>query len=500
MLPLLRLTSWALTILLLAAPAAPALEEDDRALLAASPRVDPALIAALERAEPARAVVLFADPPNVGLLWRELRRSAEARQQLRSAIADRRQRILSALPPGSFRVERSFEATSAVVLTLDAAGAIALLERPEVRRLGIDGRVSAQLAEALPLVRLDDVQQDKGLTGDGVQIAILDTGIDQTHPELANSVIAEYCYCDDASGPFGCCPNGFDEQSGAGAAVDDHGHGTRVAGVAASRGVTTPGAAPDVEIVAIKVLDNLGGGEVSDVVLGLNWILMNRPDVDVVNLSLAVTTEIYAGDCDAQGTSPPLFATPIDALRAAGVLTVAGTGNKGRDDIMNPPACIASALSVGGVWDADVGSQNKFGCVDATTAPDQVTCYSNSSGTTDLFAPSGLITTPNIGGGTVNESGTSFSVPMVVGCAAALLERFDAASLDQLEAALETSPTTVMHGGFTFPRLDCYAAFQALKGPSSLRGLSPTGAVVLATVLLGASAWRLVRRPGPQSS
>ena len=60
---------------------------------------------------------------------------------------------------------------------------------------------------------------------------------------------------------------------------------------------------------------------------------------------------------------------------------------------MIAPACIAKAVSVGAVWDADVGPQTIFGCTDATTQADQVTCWSNASTTTDVFAPGARIRT-----------------------------------------------------------------------------------------------------------
>ena len=77
-------------------------------------------------------------------------------------------------------------------------------------------------------------------------IAVVDSGVASSHPDLASRLIDEQCFCSGASGSVGCCPNRQDTQSGVGAAFDDNGHGTNVSGIIVGEGIVAPrGAVPD---------------------------------------------------------------------------------------------------------------------------------------------------------------------------------------------------------------------------------------------------------------
>jgi subtilisin family serine protease len=348
----------------------------------------------------------------------------------------------------------------------NAAALAALLAESHVVRISLELAVAPQLAEAVPLVNLDD-QHAAGRKGAGTKVAIIDTGVDLAHPDLAGAVVSERCFCDDGQpGAGGCCPNGSNSQSGAGAGQDDHGHGTRVAGVVTSAGVHAPlGGAPDAQLVAVKVLNAGGGGYLSDILAGLDWVLVFVPDVSVVNMSLG--SGLYSGDCDTADAATIALASAVNQLYEAGVLTVAGTGNNQSGTGMIAPACIAKAVSVGAVWDANVGSQFLFGCTDATTTADQVTCWSNSSTTTDVFAPGALMTSSLLNGTTVTLAGTSYATPIVSACAATLIAAHPSATPDEITAALKSSGVSVVDAtnGLSFPRLDCLAAEVFLGSP-----------------------------------
>jgi subtilisin family serine protease len=233
--------------------------------------------------------------------------------------------------------------------------------------------------------------------------------------------------------------------------------------VLTSAGVHAPlGGAPDAQLVGVKVVNASGSGLQTDVLAGLDWVLQFQTGVSVVNLSLGFG--LYSGDCDGADATTMAIANAVNQLDAAGVVVVAGSGNNGSGTGMISPACVAKAVSVGAVWDANVGSQTLFGCTDATTAADKVTCWSNSSTTTDVFAPGALMTSSLLGGTSTTSAGTSYATPIVAACAAALMAAHPSATPAQVSAALRTSPVSVVDvtNGRSYPRLDCAAANTAL--------------------------------------
>jgi hypothetical protein len=327
-------------------------------------------------------------------------------------------------------------------------------------------------------------------------VAVLDSGVDLVHADLGGAVVAEACFC---SGGGGCCPGGAASATGFGSALDDHGHGSNVAGVITSDGFVSPeGGAPAAEIVAVKVLDSSNSFCCSsDVIAGLDWVLLNHPEVDVVNLSLG-TTASFAGPCDAENAVMQAYADAIGALRAAGVVVVASTGNDGSGTHTNAPACIADALAVAAAYDAAVGAVAGPSCVDFSTQADQVACYSNTNAHTDLVASGNPMTSAGLGTTTSTFLGTSHAVPLVSACAALLRQAAPAARPERIEKALRTSATTVVDAknALAFPRLDCESALQKLL-PDAVPALGPGGLAAL-FVSLGAAGLAAARSPsGP---
>jgi len=119
----------------------------------------------------------------------------------RAAVSARQQRVLDTLPAGKFRVKRRYELLSGFAASANPAAIDALVRHPEVTHIYLGGRVHANLAQGVPLVGADTAHS-MSLTGAGVNIAVLDTGIDSNHPDLATSLIAEQCFCDDHPSPM----------------------------------------------------------------------------------------------------------------------------------------------------------------------------------------------------------------------------------------------------------------------------------------------------------
>ena len=362
------------------------------------------------------------------------RRLAAAQQARAAARAD----------PGAVRVRRSLHLTAAFTAGVSPAGLARLRTDPDVAAVEPVAAGHAALADTVPLIRADAVHAYDSL-GSGVTVAVLDGGLDSTHPDLAGRIAAEACFCSN-----NCCPNGSDRQFGPGAAAaagTADTHAAHVAGIIVSRGVAAPrGVAPDAHIVAVKVLDAELTGTLADWIAALEWIAANRPDVQAINMSLE-TAQLYTGVCDGADAATTAFARVIDLLRAQGVLVFAAAGNAYQAAALSAPACIAGAVAVG-----------------AATKADRVAAFSNSDTPLDLWAPGVGIASVGSGSGSTWMSGTSAATPHVTATAALLLGRNPSVVAGPIEAALETSPVQIAdrRNGLVRPRIHALAAMGAV--------------------------------------
>lgn len=192
-------------------------------------------------------------------------------------------------------------------------------------KLWLDATVTVQLEDSVPQIGAPDVW-DAGFDGAGITVAVLDTGIDVTHPDLVGQI-------DEAV-------NFTDAQD----AVDRHGHGTHVAATVAGAGAGNgaSGVAPGADIIVGKVLNDGGSGQLSWIIDGMEWAA--ESGADVVSMSLGT-------DERDDGNGPVSVA--LDALSADhDTLFVVAAGNAGVDSI-GQPASATSALTVGAVDDDD---------------------------------------------------------------------------------------------------------------------------------------------------
>jgi len=460
----------ALTCLALAASAQRAVPE----------RIPPEVADAVARQTWVRVIVTF-DVPEMRTTRSGLRRGSRA---MAERIAAARAELSQRIAPDEFVIERRFDHVDAVAGRVNAAGIARLRALPNVVGVELDLGGAGHLAQAIPLARLDAVKA-LGFSGAGVTVAVLDSGYDSDHVDLAGDLDGEACFCS-----ANCCPGGLTTSTAAGSAEDDHGHGTNVSGIITGTGSIAPaGGAPDAKIVAVKVLDsNNSFSTTSDIVAGLDWLIGNRPDVDIVNMSLG-TFLAYTGNCDA---SLPALASAIDTLHANGMTVFASSGNAGLSAQMSAPACVGNVISVGAVWDNDLGPQTLTSCSETSTAPDQVTCFSNSNTSTDLFAPGAKTNATGIGGTMSTFTGTSQASPLAAACAALLLENDPSLTPSEIEVLLEASPTRVVDAknGLDFPRVDCE---HALATGSAVPVLAPIATAALASALI-LTRWQRTRR------
>jgi subtilisin family serine protease len=294
------------------------------------------------------------------------------------------------------------------------AGFAASLPPAAAARLAADPRVAYVEADRTFTVTgaptgVDRVDADRVLPlGRGVavdvDVAVLDTGIDASHPDLVVHHRAD-CW----SGLLGVVSPAFaSDNCRAGRGDDDHGHGTHVAGTVGARddGRGVVGVAPGARLWSVKVLGSaLGTGATSDVVAGLDYVTARAGRIEVVNLSLG-----------ASGRSRALE----DAVRAAtrsGLVVVTAAGNDGRDAAGYTPANVPRAITVSAVTDLDGRPGARAGGRCSGT-DDHFASYSNHGKVVDLAAPGSCIVSTRRGGGTAQMSGTSMAAPHVAGAAA----------------------------------------------------------------------------------
>jgi subtilisin len=225
-----------------------------------------------------------------------------------------------------------------------------------------------------------DSAHDLGVTGEGVDIAVLDTGVDTRHSDLR---IAGGIDCTD------WWPWSTDYD-------DDNGHGTHCAGIATAHdnGNGVVGVAPDANLYAVKVLGNSASGFWSDAIQGIDWCISNR--IPIISMSLG-------GD-----SIPSALRDSLQRAVDNGHLVVAAAGNRGNDGDgdcdernVDAPARNRNVLAVG-----------------ASTSDGDVATFSSVGRRTELTAPGTGIYSTYKGNSYATMSGTSMAAPHVAGVAA----------------------------------------------------------------------------------
>ncbi|MEN3360584.1 MAG: hypothetical protein V7637_4566, partial [Mycobacteriales bacterium] len=257
-----------------------------------------------------------------------------------------------------------------------------------VSKVWLDGRARVALDVSVPQIGAPAAWQ-AGYTGAGVKVAVLDTGIDDTHPDLAGQVAARANFTDEPDG------------------LDHFGHGTHVASTIASTGGGDgrhKGVAPGATLLDGKVCDGFGFCSDSSILAGMQWAADSG--ARVVNMSL--------GSEDTAEQDP--MEAAVDTLTAEhGMLFVVSAGNDGHDRTVESPASADAAVAVGAVSKAEAlapFSSRGPRVGDSALKPDI------SAPGVDITAARGK-DSPGTGQ-YVTESGTSMAAPHVTGSAAIL--------------------------------------------------------------------------------
>lgn len=227
--------------------------------------------------------------------------------------------------------------------------------------------------------------------GEGVGIALLDSGVDLTHPLLRANLRPGYNLLEPGRPPY-----------------DESGHGTHIAGLMIAQRTWAPvvGVAPRADLYPVKILAKTGRGQLSDLIRGIGWAVDQR--IPLINLS--------AGVPDPSDS----LARAVRAATNAGTLIIAAAGNGGGS--LGYPAALPEVVAV-----------------TALDAFDNVAPFCATGAGVDLAAPGVSMLSTLPGGGTGRKSGTSFSSPLVTGAAALYLALHPASTPMQLKEALQAS-------------------------------------------------------------
>ncbi|MFF3740781.1 S8 family peptidase [Streptomyces sp. NPDC002566] len=347
-------------------------------------------------------------------------KSAQRRSTQKSLVAD-----------ADATVRRELPSVAGAAITVPKTRADdmwqALTEEQGVARVWLDGRFKApadedganagELGSGVAQIGAPAAWA-AGYDGKGVKVAVLDTGIDTTHPDLAAAVTAAKDF------------------SGTGSTDDKAGHGTHVAAMVAGSGARSggryKGVAPSAKILNAKVLNDDGEGTDSSVIAGLEWAA--GQGARVANLSL--------GQADTPGDDPVEAA--VNALsKSTGMLTVAAAGNEGPDaGTVGSPGAAESALTVGAVDGEDrLADFSSTGpTADSALKPDLT---APGVDIVSAKAAHGYLGDP-AADGYVSMSGTSMATPHAAGAAAILAQRHPDWTGARIKRALtaSTTPTT----------------------------------------------------------
>jgi len=420
-----------------------------------APRVGKGVLAMLDTGE-ARVLINLRNPVSAAALDSERK----------TAIANAEKKLVGSLKAEDFQTIHQYVNVPVLAGILTTNGLNSLMANPDVESILLDQRGSGHLSESVTALGADIVHVD-GITGQGITVAVLDTGIDTNHPDLSDDIAAQHCFTDS-----NCAPGNINEGTDA---EDQNGHGTNVSGIITSKGtISSVGFAPDADIVAVRVLDAGNAGWVSDWLAGLDWIRTNQNtlSVDVINMSLG-TWALFNGNCDAENTA---MASIVSQLNALGIVIFASTGNQGSSSQIAMPACLTGVIGVGATYDSNVGRtpssgtyQDAFGgnwpaCFNETTSLQTITCFTNSNAAMDIVAPGAWITsTGRMGGGTSTYAGTSQASPTAAGIAALMLQKNASLTPISIESILKSTGTTVTDpkNGLGFPLINALAAVNA---------------------------------------
>ncbi|MEM9825059.1 MAG: CARDB domain-containing protein [Planctomycetota bacterium] len=334
-----------------------------------------------------------------------------------------------------------------------------------------DYEVQLQLSgfdDFVSLSGIDLAHADYDYRGGGYSVAVIDTGINYNHPDLAGRVILGPDFGDGDNDP-----------------IDMVGHGTHVAGLIASGNAHARGVADGADVIALKITrDGETTASLDSIRQSLQWVIDHQDlyNIAAVNLS-------FGGGSVSKGTAVETLEPLYEQLHDLGVVISVSAGNSyavaGGTEGLNVLAASNQVAAIGAVWDSDVGPQVLGqGAIEHSTGPDRITAFSQRDAGLDLLAPGGDILSLGLSVGLSVRSGTSMSAPIAAAAAVLVREAADAMgiqmSASQIISLLQSSGRVIFDGddednnvtssNRSYARLDVENALRQLHQLTSLGG------------------------------
>ncbi|MFG2944151.1 S8 family serine peptidase [Streptomyces adustus] len=316
-------------------------------------------------------------------------------------------------------------------------------------KIWLDGRVKATLKDSTALIGAPDAW-GKGLDGKGVKVAVLDTGADTHHPDLADRIGESQSFVPDET------------------IEDGHGHGTHTASTVGGSGAASDGVekgvAPGVDLMIGKVLSNEGYGQDSWIIAGMEWAVGHG--ARVVSMSL--------GSSEPSDGTDPMSQAVNRLTEDSGALFVIAAGNSGYETAIGSPGAADEALTVA-----------------ATDSSDKLASFSSRGPRLndyalkpDIAAPGVAVLAAKAGGSAAtgwyqSMSGTSMATPHVAGAAAILAQEHPDWKAQQLKDALMS----------TSKKLSSYTAYQVGAGRVDVSAATTATVTATGSAYFGIDAW-----------
>jgi len=349
---------------------------------------------------------------------------------------EKRQKVFEALGYIKYKLPM----INSYVLEVDEAGLEAIKAMEGPLNIEYDTHITAQMNRVNKIIE-SDWAHDRGYTGKGVGVAIVDTGIalHRDFIEGGNRVIGFVDFVNHKSEPY-----------------DDNGHGSHVAGIIGGNGFSSKGrykgVAPECNLIGVKVLDHRGDGNISDVLAGLQWIMDNRKkyNIRIVNISVGTSAKDNLDENS-------LLVQGVDAVWDNGIVVVVAAGNNGPGPMsISTPGISRKVITVGSSDDnvaVEIFGNSKS--KDYSGRGPTPFCIKKP----DIVAPGSNIISCNISryslrskDGYANspmmytvKSGTSMATPVVSGAIALLLSKYPNLTNKEVKLKLRESAVDLGH-------------------------------------------------------